>query len=97
MKFILLWILYFLKFSNLSDKNINEVILSDFFSCKFSGSLLEDAAEYCPSVFDGFLCWPPTKAGDKVSLPCPEGVRGLDHESKYKQDANNGPMSNGST
>ena len=79
------------------QSKLQDTLRLNFFSCKFSGSLLEDAAEFCPSVFDGFLCWPPTKAGDKVSLPCPEGVRGLDHESKYKQDANNGPMSNGST
>ena len=34
-------------------------------------------------VFDSYLCWPRTKAGEKVWQKCPEGVRGLDNESKY--------------
>jgi hypothetical protein len=42
---------------------------------------------YCPTVFDGVLCWPPTKAGEKVFLQCPVGVRGLDHESKSRPGA----------
>ena len=33
-------------------------------------------------VFDSFLCWPRTKAGGKVWQKCPEGVRGLDSQSK---------------
>ena len=33
-------------------------------------------------VFDSFLCWPRTVAGQKVWQKCPEGVRGLDSESK---------------
>ena len=41
---------------------------------------LED--NFCPMVFDSFLCWPRTKAGDKVWQKCPDGVRGLDGESK---------------
>ena len=38
---------------------------------------------YCPMVFDSYLCWPKTKAGEKVWQRCPEGVRGLDNESKF--------------
>ena len=34
-------------------------------------------------VFDSFLCWPRTKAGEKVWQKCPEGVRGLDSQSKH--------------
>ena len=34
-------------------------------------------------VFDSLLCWPRTKAGEKVWQKCPDGVRGLDGESKY--------------
>ena len=37
----------------------------------------------CPMVFDSFLCWPRTKAGEKVWQKCPEGVRGLDSQSKH--------------
>ena len=33
-------------------------------------------------VFDSLLCWPRTKAGEKVWQKCPDGVRGLDGESK---------------
>ena len=35
-------------------------------------------------VFDSYLCWPRTKAGEKVWQKCPEGVRGLDNESKFE-------------
>ena len=38
--------------------------------------------DYCPMVFDSLLCWPRTKAGEKVWQKCPDGVRGLDGESK---------------
>ena len=38
---------------------------------------------FCPMVFDSYLCWPKTKAGEKVWQRCPEGVRGLDNESKF--------------
>eukprot|EP00095_Tigriopus_kingsejongensis_P003874 maker-scaffold387_size188669-snap-gene-0.20 protein:Tk03874 transcript:maker-scaffold387_size188669-snap-gene-0.20-mRNA-1 annotation:"pigment dispersing hormone receptor" len=31
----------------------------------------------CPSVYDGFMCWPATSAGHKVVLPCPKGIPGL--------------------
>ena len=33
-------------------------------------------------VFDSLLCWPRTKAGEKVWQKCPDGVRGLDGENK---------------
>ncbi|XP_072037670.1 corticotropin-releasing factor receptor 2-like isoform X2 [Amphiura filiformis] len=26
---------------------------------------------YCNTTYDGFVCWPPTKEEDNVSLPCP--------------------------
>ena len=45
----------------------------------FSALYSED---YCPMVFDSLLCWPRTKAGEKVWQKCPDGVRGLDGESK---------------
>lgn len=32
----------------------------------------------CPMVWDGLLCWPPTAAGDIVSLPCPPYITGFD-------------------
>ena len=42
------------------------------------------AKKFCPMVFDSFLCWPQTKAGESVWQKCPDGVRGLDSESKLK-------------
>jgi len=60
---------------------MNSLKISSFY---FLGILLDvdDVTSFCPSVYDGILCWPRTKAGDKVFLQCPDGVRGLDHESK---------------
>lgn len=26
---------------------------------------------YCSAVFDSYLCWPPTEAGEKVFMNCP--------------------------
>jgi hypothetical protein len=40
-------------------------------------------------VFDSFLCWPRTRAGEKVWQQCPEGVRGLDSESKLTKSRHN--------
>lgn len=36
---------------------------------------------YCNWTFDSFLCWPPTRAGDKALQHCPS-TRGLDPSSK---------------
>ena len=41
-----------------------------------------DDNRFCPSVFDEFLCWPVTKVGERVYLPCPQNIRGLDPTSK---------------
>ena len=41
-------------------------------------------SDFCPAVFDGFLCWPKTPAGSTVELPCPKGVAGLDDNSESK-------------
>ncbi|XP_036355241.1 calcitonin gene-related peptide type 1 receptor isoform X5 [Octopus sinensis] len=32
---------------------------------------------FCESTFDGYLCWNPTKAGERVSQPCPLNHAGL--------------------
>lgn len=37
---------------------------------------------FCPSVYDGFICWPATPAGQNVALPCPKGVPGLVENSE---------------
>jgi len=41
--------------------------------------------DYCPMVFDSLLCWPRTKAGEKVWQKCPDGVRGLDGEKNVSR------------
>ena len=53
------------------------------------GGSSDGHAPYCPQVFDAFLCWPATKEGERVYLPCPDGVRGLDPESKSKTTRTN--------
>ena len=47
--------------------------------------LLDDTGQtdYCPPVWDEFLCWPRTRSGEEVTLPCPLGVKGLDPKSMY--------------
>ena len=50
----------------------------------FTFDFFSDSTDlFCPMVFDSYLCWPRTKAGEKVWQKCPEGVRGLDNESKF--------------
>lgn len=33
---------------------------------------------FCPRTFDGYLCWPKTRAGQRISLQCPGFVTGFD-------------------
>ena len=42
-----------------------------------------DQSLYCPTVWDGFLCWPRTQSGEDISLSCPVGENGLDPKSKF--------------
>lgn len=37
------------------------------------------AALFCPRTFDGYLCWPRTEAGVRVSQKCPVFVTGFDN------------------
>ena len=55
--------------------------ISIYFQIKF----LDDTGQtdYCPPVWDEFLCWPRTRSGEEVTLPCPLGVKGLDPKSMY--------------
>lgn len=33
---------------------------------------------FCPRTFDGYLCWPKTRAGQRISQQCPGFVTGFD-------------------
>ena len=59
--------------------------ISLFFNTCFIFVFSDTSEVFCPMVFDSFLCWPRTKAGGKVWQKCPEGVRGLDSQSKLTQ------------
>ncbi|XP_017771421.1 PREDICTED: calcitonin gene-related peptide type 1 receptor isoform X2 [Nicrophorus vespilloides] len=40
---------------------------------------------FCPGLFDGWVCWPDTAAGEAASAPCPEFIIGFDPSRKaYK-------------
>ena len=52
---------------------VNKIQMIDIFGTE---------ADFCPAVFDGYLCWPKTSAGSTVELPCPKGVAGLDENSE---------------
>lgn len=41
------------------------------------------AGLYCPGLFDGWVCWPDTAAGESATHPCPEFIVGFDPERKY--------------
>ncbi len=43
--------------------------------------VLSDAG-FCPAVFDEYLCWPRTRAGESAEQKCPKGVAGLDENSE---------------
>lgn len=38
---------------------------------------------YCPVIFDGWRCWPSTKAGDIAYVGCPSNQPGFSAEREY--------------
>ncbi|KAF5290219.1 hypothetical protein FQA39_LY14773 [Lamprigera yunnana] len=41
---------------------------------------------YCPAVFDGWVCWPDTAAGESASHPCPGFIVGFDPDTYEEMD-----------
>lgn len=42
-----------------------------------------DGDLYCPIIFDGWRCWPSTKAGETAYVECPRNQPGFSAERKY--------------
>ena len=70
--------------------SIYNFIIDSYFNCleymaiQLTIKFVDDSSQsqYCPPVWDEFLCWPRTKSGEEISLRCPIGVKGLDPKSK---------------
>ncbi|KZC13461.1 Parathyroid hormone/parathyroid hormone-related peptide receptor [Dufourea novaeangliae] len=59
---------------------------------EYNGTSVNSTAQFyhCPPLFDGFLCWPFTKASTIAILPCPPGTDfGYDMESKITVESTN--------
>lgn len=39
--------------------------------------------QYCPIIFDGWRCWPATRAGDTAYVSCPSNQPGFSAERKF--------------
>ena len=42
--------------------------------------IVDENVLYCPVRFDGYVCWPQTKAGVIVEKHCPDFVTGFDKD-----------------
>jgi len=56
-----------ISFNNISNGNYKKNIEVNFI-------LLFDLDSNCPAYFDRITCWPPTEAGVRRVLPCPEHI-----------------------
>lgn len=58
--------------------NLPHLLIANTFH--FSVSL---AGTFCPGTWDGWLCWPDTKAGSSAYVRCPEFKTGFDPDRKF--------------
>ncbi|KAF7996895.1 hypothetical protein HCN44_002541 [Aphidius gifuensis] len=53
---------------------------------------LQSNGDFCPSVFDGYLCWPKTQLENWATLPCPaiSGYENFENLTASKQCMSSG-------
>lgn len=53
-------------------------------ACELANNLTAPPAEpYCKGIYDTWLCWPHTPAGEVVFLHCPDFIPGFKKERTY--------------
>ncbi|CAL1673132.1 unnamed protein product [Lasius platythorax] len=71
--------------STLLDEEFRRILLEREQECmKLKDANTTPPTEpYCRLTFDGWSCWPNTRAGSTVYAPCPNFITGFDTSRKY--------------
>ncbi|XP_054286869.1 diuretic hormone receptor-like isoform X2 [Macrosteles quadrilineatus] len=60
---------------------VSELVIREIECLLQSQDDVRDGRKLCPRLWDGLLCWPPTKPGTLVSLPCFEELNGIKYDT----------------
>nr|XP_050866511.1 calcitonin gene-related peptide type 1 receptor-like isoform X1 [Vespula vulgaris]XP_050866512.1 calcitonin gene-related peptide type 1 receptor-like isoform X1 [Vespula vulgaris]XP_050866513.1 calcitonin gene-related peptide type 1 receptor-like isoform X1 [Vespula vulgaris]XP_050866514.1 calcitonin gene-related peptide type 1 receptor-like isoform X1 [Vespula vulgaris]XP_050866515.1 calcitonin gene-related peptide type 1 receptor-like isoform X1 [Vespula vulgaris] len=68
----------------LVDQEINRILFEREQECyeQQSVNTTSPPEPFCPTIFDGWSCWPDTPAGSTAYIPCPDFITGFDASLK---------------